>query len=352
VTWRTRYEELEKMYAENQQRMTSTVTSMERSYNEKMSKIEESVKHLEDEKAKARDELKKNEEKLKLSAERPKFPITPKVLTVMSTPTYAQESSSSSDESGSENKIEAMPLEKEIQIEEIEQPKTVMETFAAQKFMIRPKKQKPSKKLPTTLLLEQQKSHQSTRDRAEEIFNQRLDVLGIAQHQQRMSKKEFNRVNSDLADIRDVNMKKNKTFFITRKKLQSKVDELFHLRHKKKDKHEVKPANPPKASKRAAATVMESPIKEAPVESPNLSTSRAFRDNLQQMLQRRLPLPSQSVKEEPTPSSSKKNVKFMDDIEVPKRAEQIREMNEDDSDFDISDFSTEVEEAKMRELLK
>lgn len=362
LTWKTRYEELEKMYAENQQRMSSTVKSMEKMYNEKMTKIEESVKHLEEEKTKTSDEFKENEGKLKLSAERPKVPITPKVLTLKSTPMYAQESSSeNSDESADEDKIESIPFEKKVEVpKQLEKPKTVMETFSAQKFAIRHKKQKPKMKPQT---MDDQAVHQiSTRERAEEIFNERLHMLGIAQHQERMTKKEFNRVNSDLADVRDVNMKKNKSFFITRKKLQSKVEKIFHQKQKPKDNHEMKPkneqaTNSPKTSKHAvAATVMKSQMHQSPSEmnkSPTLSINRAFRDNLEQMLERGLP-PSTQKKNHlmAVPSSSKKNVKFMDDENVSKRIQEIRELNEDDSDYDISDFSTEVEEARIRESFK
>lgn len=212
--WKTRYEELEKMYEEHQQRMTSTVTSIERMYSEKMADIEDSVRYLENENLKAREELQKKSQQK--SEEIPK-PITPQIFKI-----YKQELTSSS-ESEQEDEIKPLRVEEKIVQVAPAQHEEVKPSFSAQKFFVREKKtksnenlskkaqEKPLKKASEKLSKKSSvklhdNSHEKlldTRHTAEELFNKRLDQLNIFPHQQRMSKHEFERVHSQMADMRE-----------------------------------------------------------------------------------------------------------------------------------------------------
>lgn len=366
--WKTRYEELEKMYEDHQQRMTSTVTSIERMYSEKMAAIEDSVRYLESEKLKAREE--QHKKSLQKSEEIPK-PITPQIFKI-----YNQELSSSSESEVEEvDKMKPLKVEEKIvqvapaQHEEVK-PKHAS-SFSAQKFFVREKKsksheklakkahEKPVKKAPekvskkSTVKLHDN-THEKlldTRQTAEELFLNRLEQLNILPHQQRMSKHEFERVHSQMADIREETAKKNKSFYITRKKLKSQVDKIFQKKHKtedsrdeKKEKHKsslsVKSFRNTEAQ--PAESKEESPRKPPQIES-NKPPKKAFRDDLEKILEMRLPtVPAHALK---------KNVQFnLDDKhESPRKQDDvIREVNEDESDFDITSFSTDAEEGRIK----
>lgn len=303
--WKDRYEELEKMHEQHQQRMASTVQSIENAFNKKLAMIEESQERA----------------RQQLEASLKKQEINPAGLPAQ----LMQEKFST--ESSSESEVKSIPVAPMEPPKPVQQPKPAMETFAAQKFLIRPTK--PAKASPP----------KATREDAEELYKKRLDLLGVAQNSHRMTKADFNRVQSDMVNIRDGNKKKHKSFFIIRKSLQSKVDKIFHQNREGKPKEVQKK--------------IEEQAKEKPKESGIVT--REFRDDLERIYKQPLPVTSSLTKPEPTPrepapSTSKKKVLFNLDNER-KTFNEIREIKEDDSDFDLSSFSTEAEEFKIRESL-
>lgn len=75
-------------------------------------------------------------------------------------------------------------------------------------------------------------------------------------------------------------------------------------------------------------------------------TSLAFREDLQKMLEKRLPAAG-AVSNVLEVLPSKKKVLFdMKNLDEPKKFEDISELAEEDSDFDISSFASEVEDVK------
>lgn len=345
VIWKDRYEELEKMHRNYQQQMTTTVSSIEKKYNEKVSQIADSVKLLKEENLSIRGELKKSEEKsAKIASEKPRIPITPKVITKI-----CAQSSSSDDEEA----IKPIPTPKLsfMQVKPTEIPKPTLETFSSQNFTSRSRKWKTQENLGKP-------DKRNTRDEAEILYLRRLDALGIPHHQQRMSKVEFNRVHTEMADIRDKNLKKNKSFFITRKKLQSKVQKIFQHRSKPNDElndKDEKSRISVKEKSRVCVTDTTPQVEKFGADiskSPKTST-QAFRSDLEQVLERRLSAIG-NVQESLQASSSKKNVKFnLNNLkESSDFVNEIRETNEDDSDFDITSFDTEAEDVGMPKSFK
>ena len=323
TVWKERYEELEKMYEEHQQRMVSTVTSIEQVYNEKMSNIEQTVKQLKDERVKI------NEKPVE-RIEKPETPLSPKVIKQI----HVHQPTTSS-ESNSEDEIQAKPMitnfvkpqiKSELKPAELKLPeksKTILQTFSSQKFLTRNKKEKLKK-------LDPPMPYVSPREQAVMLFEKQLKDYSIDPQSTRLSKSEFNRVHSAMVNTREENKKKNKSFYLTRKKLQSSVDKIFQQKSnlKKRDKNE-KLKSPEKShgmSDFKAPPEMNIPTKEI--------VKQTFRSDLDRMLKSKLLASSTSNKQheetfEPPMSSSKKKVLF-----------DLKE--EDDSDYDLSSFTSEM----------
>lgn len=338
--WKNRYEELEKMYEEHQKRMTSTVTSIEQTYNEKLAKIEESVKNLNDDREKLHKELQERTEK-------PHLPLTPKVINKM----FTQDSTESSSESEAivELKPQRKPLTVKPAFPDIERlALDEKQDFSAQKFSVRPKTAKGQKKLSP------QKPLRTTRDEAEDLYKQRLKMFGISREDELMNKSEFNRVQSEMVNLRDEKRKKNRTFFITRKKLQSQVDKIFHNKSKSSFSGNFK---------KGKEVEKENVVGESPnvvVIHPEIpAVKQTFRDDLELMLKKKVPTQEatrgsiqvsrpEEHEQAIQASTSKKKVLFdLKHLNEPNKFEEIREIREeDDSDFDISSFASEAEELK------
>lgn len=328
TVWKARYEELEKMFEENQH-MVSTVTSIEQTCNEKMSNIEKTVNQLKEERVKIHNEM------MSQQVEKPEVPLSPKVIKQV----YVHESSSSSDsdtDSDTEEEIQAHPVipkpihqAPQVEQKEPEKPKTFLQTFASQKFLIRPKKEKLRKPDPPII---------STRVQAEILFENRLKDLRISPQSTRMTNSEFQRVHSELANAREESKKKNKSFYLTRKKLRSSVDKIFHQKHQNSDKRNDKAET--SFSKTPHQTESKIPIT-LPVSiiAANSTPDQSFRVDLDRMLRSKLPASSLNTKPQfaanEAPSTLKKKVLF-----------DLKE--EDDSDFDLSSFASEVEEGNGR----
>lgn len=330
--WKSRYKELEKMYEDNQQRMALTVKSIEATYNEKMSKFEESVKNLTEEREKFHSNVKKNVEIEK----KPEVPLTPRVIKTV----YAQEISTESSSSESEDEVKVVPVaRKSLEMDKIEEipepepekpkPKTIMESFSAQKFMIRPNK--PKQQL-TVIKESPQKPLENSREKAQKLFNQRLKSFGISHNQETMKKFEFENVHDQMVTKRDEVKGKHKSFFITRKNLKSKVDKIFSQKHKKNEKLKTK--------KDLEITVKSQIPERETKKSLKASTKPKFHEDLEQILAKKLSAstlkkPANQDENEQIPSTSAKNKKVLFDMKHLKD----ETVNEDDSDFDISSFS-------------
>lgn len=345
IVWKSRCDELEKKYEEHQHRMSLTVTSIQKTYNEKMSNVEETVKKLQAERALVHKDFDKRLEKANL-------PLSPKVIKKVLT----HESSPSSD---SDSEVQpktsvartVKPVEaRSPEIAEIasdRRPEKIVQTYSDQKFLHYHKK--AMKKAPP-------KTIQTTREQAEDIFNNRLIELGVSRDEQRMSKSEFNRVHSDMVEIRDATKKKHKSFFVTRKTLQSKVEKLFHQKNDRRDvKKKEKLLGASQKSLHDDSEITEiKPIHAEPAFSAAESKYQAnklFRSDLERMLKnnpsrQNVGKPQNSsptlispapTREDVLPASSKKKVMFAPE--------------EDDSDFDLSSFTSEVEEPFKEQLL-
>jgi zinc finger protein DZIP1 len=343
--WKARYKELEKMYEENQQRMALTVTSIEATYSEKMSKIEESVKHLTEEREKIRNEIGKKTVEV---IQKPEIPLTPRVVKTM----HAQEISSESSSSESEYVVKvicsesqkASEMDKIEEFSEPEKPKTIMETFSAQKFSIRPKKQQQqltTQELPKQL--------ENSRDKAEKLLNQRLKSFGIQQSEERMKKLEFESVHDRMVTKREEVKGKHKSFFITRKNWKSKVEKIFNQKHKHNESNQkVKSKKDMKLSVDPERIPNKSLNEDHPTNMINETSSlpsRKFHEDLEKMLAKKLSpsthgtLKKPFVQNDQVPSTSVKSKKVLFNMNHLKDSKKIDEINEDDSDFDISSFS-------------
>lgn len=360
VLWKARYSELEKMYEANQQRMALTVKSIEATYNEKMTKFEKSVKMLTEEREKIKDDLEKKnlEVERKIVAVEMKNPEVGKFDTKLAIPltprvTIRNQETSSSSSTESEDEVDEIKiLPKNFQetsdIEEApepkpepQKPKSIMETFSAQKFVIRPKKPKPQPKIKETA-----KSRESNREIAEKLYNQRLKSMGIPQDLERLKKFEYENVYDQMVSKRETVKGQHKSFFITRKNLKSKVDKIFNSKHKD-SRTKSKPEKVIGENVRSSALDIDN-YSEDIQKLPKPSTSRKFHEDLEQILAKQIS--SSTLKktdtgdltyrkpEDKIPTKSKKVLFNMKNLEDPQK-DEIREVNEDDSDFDISSFS-------------
>lgn len=330
--WKARYAELEKMYEENQQRMVETVTSIEDAYVKKMSNIEQTVNQLKEERAKATEEL-------LLQTEKPEVPLSPKVIKQI----HVRHQISSSSESDTEEIIQAKPLvvhpalsvfqpELNPVDKSPEEAKKALKTFGDQKFLIRPKKGKTKIAEPSTSMPQLP----MTREAAETLFAKRLKKHGISTQSSRMNKTEFQRVHSEMVHVREENMKKNKSFYLTRKKIQSSVEKIFQKRSQRKDIKQSDKAETVEKSKRTLQPIESKTSVVLPEQAPaKAATSQTFRADLDRMLKSKLPVSSLNTKplnvDPSQPITAKKKVLF-----------DLKE--EDDSDFDLSSFTSEFEE--------
>lgn len=329
--WKSRYQELEKMYEQHQARMTSTVTSIESTYREKFCELEESVKLLKEEKAKAQ-----NFPVTRVEWP-PKVPLSPKVFKTM----FAQISSSDS----SDDELNHQPVRiqgtKSPELVVKSPPKPEVRNFSGQKFVIRPK----PKARPAT----------DVRETAHDIFRARLAEFGIKESDKTLSKKEFDRIQGQLASKREELKQKDKNFFISRRKLQAKVDEIFHRKNDKKVKQVKEPAQMKLfCGTSSSLKPIESPFKpthdkskrEHEEEVKPVDPKKSFRDDLERILERRAgPLQQHEIAQTPVPATRKKVLFDMNHLQE-KKFEEIVEAKEDDSDFDISSFASDFEDIK------
>ncbi|CRK97765.1 CLUMA_CG011145, isoform A [Clunio marinus] len=339
--WKTRFQELEKKY---QEQISSKVFNIERMYDEKISKIEASVKDLKEEKLKSKSIAVQNS----IST----VPITPNVIKSMSSQPTSTDTSYDSDQTSNDDigdlkkqftkgrnnflSHDSSPQPFKTPHDKIIEVKTppkepesskVKKTFSDQKFILSLKSQKPSGKVESKLQLKKQPT-------GEEILKQRMKTLGLHHNQEGISQPEFNRVHTQLANERDESKKKHKLFFVTRKKLQSKVDKIFH------QKMTIKERNDKDHQLSNEKAIINHEYKMQQV------NNELFKKDLERVLENKILMASKQNKENEIPLPTKKKVLFNLDKPHDHKQGQIvdkeESKSEDESDFDVSSFSTDA----------
>ncbi|CAO1389462.1 unnamed protein product [Diamesa hyperborea] len=181
--WKLRYQELE----ENQRKISSSVIHIEKMYSEQIKKIEDSVQHLKDEKVN--------------SAEIVPSPsirqhVEPRIVPELRAKSalYKKVQPSSSSESTDEDEV----IKKASAV--LQKPKedsphlSPIQSFSAQKFFVRQKSAKSRKSATVEI--------QSSKDKALELFQQRLNKMGIAE-KNRLNRSEYDRVTTEMVQSRD-----------------------------------------------------------------------------------------------------------------------------------------------------
>ncbi|XP_070500857.1 cilium assembly protein DZIP1L [Chironomus tepperi] len=220
--WKTRFKELEKMYEHNQLQMAQSMKDMEKTYAEKLNKLEDSMKQLKDESAKIN-----------------QVPITPVPRTVQKEVVprvlirKPKETSSSSDEDVSEDPKPIKQVRPVLDTlpKNIPQQPLHLSTYSDQKFSIREKKKKT---FSAQKWFNRDKSQQKPKEvpvkdrvKAEQLLNDRLKEFNIDEHTEQLNENKVDLIEVELANRREIQKKTYPHFFINRKKIKQKVEELF-----------------------------------------------------------------------------------------------------------------------------
>lgn len=223
--WKTRFKELEKMYEHNQLQMSQSMKDMEKAYTEKLNKLEYSMKQLKDENVKG------NQVTINPVPKTIEKEVVPRVLIRKSKET----SSSSDDEIVSDPKpIKQVKPVANILPKNIPQQAPKLSTYSDQKFSIREKKKKSFSaqkwfSRPTKAHKEQHSKEVPVKDRvkAEKLINERLKEFNIDEHTEQLNANRVDEIEVELANRREIQKKTYPHFFINRKKIKQKVEELF-----------------------------------------------------------------------------------------------------------------------------
>lgn len=187
--WKLRYQELE----ENQRKISSSVVHIEKMYSEQIRKIENSVQHLRDEKVNSPEivplpSVRQHVEARVAPETRAKTTLHKKVLSSSSSA-----SSESTDEDEVVKKTPAVPVVLQKQKEDNPHSSPI-QSFSAQKFFVRQKSAKPRKRASIEI--------QSSKDKALELFQQRLNKMGIAE-KSRLNRSEYDKVTTEMVQSRE-----------------------------------------------------------------------------------------------------------------------------------------------------
>lgn len=359
--WKSRCEKMEKIYEE---RMASTVTNIEQSYKDKMTSFEERMKELELEKLKFNDQLVTQSAKPKVQDEIViQSPLSPKVVKKVH---VAESSSSSSDSSLGEDEqpseaasppvfdfVKNSSVNKQTVQDPNPKPQTVQEpnlkppaltqTFSGQKFFVKNSNRTKHKA-----------NEADKREKAENCFLRRLRSFGISKDQKQMSKQELVRIQSVLVDSRDEVKKKRKTFFKVRRQVLLNLDKTYELRETSKHNEEMQTKEAVKKtdglnltkirqldeSYKKSATIQAKDEKLLKAETPKEIASTSKKAFLHKDLVTAQPTRDSEV----STKVKRKERKVEFDLGNEYKIHEIRE--EDDSDFDISSFTSEVEEIR------
>lgn len=382
--WKTRFDELEKMHRLELEKHVLTMKSMEKSYREKMREIENSNKETAGQSSPSIEPPKLNRQyKPPVELSSPPTPPSTQVRRLESPKiliTVREESSSGSSDESEEIVQEALKQSvKKTQLVEKLPPKK-RGTFSSQKYDVNEWKTRENSR--KTIEKENRRSAQKI---ADAIFAQRMKAMGVPMGRSSLSSKDFEKIQSNLVGQRDKVRKKHSNFFITRQKIQSKVDSIFHS---KKSTLKVESSGSKKPSKskicsQVAQTSTPESIQQVQVRKnvastddmnstytlPDDSNQMQFRDELERMIYQRqqrneaeivkiketqnitdiqdsaqTPLSLQKSPQSPLPPppvQSSKKVLF-DLHESPEffQKSSKKPLNDEDSDFDISSFTS------------
>ncbi|CAO1405826.1 unnamed protein product [Diamesa serratosioi] len=203
--WKLRYQELE----ENQRKISSSVFNIEKMYSAQIRKIEDSVQHLKD---------------VKVSS--PEIVPTPsirqhvesRIIPELKTTLYKNVQTSSSSESSEEDEVIKQLPEVIQKQKEDSPPLSTIQSFSAQKFFIRQKSAKSRKSASVEI--------QSSKEKALDLFQQRLNKMGISD-KNRLNKSEYEKLSVEMVQSRESAKKVNKSFFITRKRINKLLMSKF-----------------------------------------------------------------------------------------------------------------------------
>jgi zinc finger protein DZIP1 len=196
--WKMRFEELEAMYRDNQNRMSTSIKDMEKTYIEKINNIEQSMK-----------ELQRPREELTLK----QHVIEPKVQVKQCN--IEDITSSESEKTLSSKEIEIKPIKL---VEPVKNIKSIIPEI------------KMKKQPPAPLKVEKSNvtsvSKKDSLKKAEKLFITRLKNLNVPKHSKYLNDEELERINNEMIQLRDAAKKKHKSFFIVRKKVKSNVEQM------------------------------------------------------------------------------------------------------------------------------
>ncbi|KAL7035406.1 hypothetical protein ACKWTF_008350 [Chironomus riparius] len=225
--WKTRFKELEKMYELNQLQMTQSMKDIEKAYAEKLNKLEISMKQLKDENNKG------NKVTVQPVSKIVEKEVVPRVVIRKSVET----SSSSDDEIVDAPKpIKLVRPAIDILPKNIPQLPPKLSTYSDQKFSIREKTKNKTFSAQKWFKKRSHKSQQhpkevtvKDRHKAEKMMNERLKEFNIEQKEQ-LNANKADEIEVELANRREIQKKTYPHFFITRKKIKQRVEELFKSR--------------------------------------------------------------------------------------------------------------------------
>lgn len=236
--WKTRFKELEQMYEHNQLQMAQSMKDMEKAYAEKLNKLEDSMKQLKDENVKV------NQVSVHPIPKTLEKALVPRVVI-----RKRKETSSSSDDEIEEDPkpIKNVRPVNDMLSKNIPQQPPEISTYSGQKFSIREKKKKTFS-AQKWFSRDSNKSHQQPKEipvnenqqnrvKAEKLLNERLKEFDINEHTEQLNTNKIDEIEVELANRRDIQKKTYPHFFINRKKIKQKVEELFksHVQNDEQD---------------------------------------------------------------------------------------------------------------------
>ncbi|XP_055550633.1 cilium assembly protein DZIP1L [Wyeomyia smithii] len=221
TVWKDRYHEMEKMYRDSQRQVSETVQNIESAYARRFKQFEEMMQKHEAAVKLTKDEMLPKimvvEDKAQATVEDERLtpPLEPSVLVV-----EAHEDKEESDvdevrELGSLSD-ETKDSESDEELKLLEEAKAKYLTKEKEKLIVQ---QKESPK-------QQEKALISPKKQIINTFKSRLKGLGIDSRTKLLPTEDLRSAAIILAERRDANKKKNRSFFITRNQLSTKVDQI------------------------------------------------------------------------------------------------------------------------------
>ncbi|KAG5681774.1 hypothetical protein PVAND_011182 [Polypedilum vanderplanki] len=296
--WKIRFQELEKMYEGNQAQMAQSMKDMEQAYAEKMNKLEESLKQL------------KNEKQTIIVSDIKPREIVPQIYIKPHVP------NDESSEEGDDEEDEEEFLVSDVKNNSIEKKESEMKSLDIQKI----KKTFSAQKNLKENLSKKVDDGSTKNAKAIALFNQRMKEINLPKHSNQLTRKEVERIHTELAARREHLKKKCKKFYITRRNIKAKVDKIFtEMNIKEEHKTQTQNTISTLIDKKSPKNVITGTVYTRPED-------REFQQKLERILQKKID------------DKPKKKVLF----DLQQKNENIRVQNEDDSDFNITSFEEDL----------